>query len=220
MSTSGLHTLGIWKMSQESVSHNLNFTETSNRITCHYTSGSPMNFIMGSQSLCLFQAVQKMLKELGLILSNCFSHLPEDFLYLTLLCLPVCQASTVWVYLGATQHITTGSSHSLICAGLVFLWSALLRLQEKHSILAKRERVKEIQATSHLSHHKKSSSQGYEPSFRGESERVKDESLSGSNNKEMLPYTSFLDLSPSVAVASFKSFKSSPTWPMASDPSS
>jgi len=61
---------------------------------------------------------------------------------------------------------------------------------KKHSLLAERKRVKEIQATSHLSHHKKPSSQGYAPTFRGESERVKDESLSGSNNKEVLPYTS------------------------------
>lgn len=146
-------------------------------------------------------------------------------LHSTLLCLLVWQTSTkprsIWL-----QSITIGSSLDLkqsvcwTCLSVVSTsQTSIITFSAGRQKKRERERGKEIQATSHLSHHKKPSSQGNGSSFRGKSEREKDENLSGSNNKEVLPYTSFLNPSPSVAVTSFKSFKSSPTWPMASDPS-
>lgn len=83
--------------------------------------------------------------------------------------------------------------------------------------------MKEIQATSHLYHHKTHGSRGDENLVQRRGavggERGGGVCLSGSNNKEVLPDTSLLHLSPSVALTSFKSFKSSLTRPMASDPS-
>lgn len=128
--------------------------------------------------------------------------------------------------LAAAPHLITGSLPDLkhygarcTCLPAVSTSQTSIKTSSAGWARETERRSQRDARTSHPSHHKKFSSQGYGPSFREDTERVKDESLSGSNNKEGLSYTSFLNLSPSVALASFKSLKSSPTWPMASDPS-
>lgn len=79
-----------------------------------------MNFIMGSESLCLFQAALKMLKELGVILDKCYSQLPDGFLHSTLLYLLVWQASTapefIWLqHNDATTGPSPGLKHYSVC---------------------------------------------------------------------------------------------------------
>lgn len=94
------------------------------------------------------------------------------------------------------------------CAATRTCLPAVSTSQTSIKTLGKEERQSE-RDPSHLS--PRSSEDVVPGLLGGVEEEVRDETVSGSNNKEVPPHTSFLRPSPSVAAPSFKSFKSSPT---------